>query len=96
MSFTAGGFLSPSDGYGAAEQQLQYYGESVPLLLSRHRFAAFFFFFPCLFRPKVLWEMTGRVEHSNRSPQTAPVSHPQLLFEQTGHLGLLHRLSSPG
>lgn len=30
MSFTAGGFLSPSDGYCPAEQQLQYYGESIP------------------------------------------------------------------
>lgn len=32
MSFTAGGFLSPPDGYCAAEQQLQYYGESILLL----------------------------------------------------------------
>lgn len=28
MSFSAGGFLSASDGYCSAEQQLQYYGES--------------------------------------------------------------------
>lgn len=30
MSFPAGGFLSASDGYCSAEQQLQYYGESPP------------------------------------------------------------------
>lgn len=28
MSFTAGGFLSPSESYCSTEQQLQYYGES--------------------------------------------------------------------
>lgn len=34
-------FLSPSDGYCSAEQQLQYYGESVLPLLSRCRFLFF-------------------------------------------------------
>lgn len=32
MSFSAGGFLSPSDSYCSAEQQLQYYGESTWML----------------------------------------------------------------
>lgn len=42
MSLTAGGFLSPSDGFCSAEQQFQYYGESVLLLLPRSGFAGWF------------------------------------------------------
>lgn len=40
MSFTAGGFLSPSDAFCSAEQQLQYYGESILLPVSCCGFAA--------------------------------------------------------
>lgn len=36
MSFSAGGFLSASDGYCSTEQQLQYYGESTVTLLFLH------------------------------------------------------------
>lgn len=59
MSFTAGGFLSPSDGYCSAEQQLQYYGESVFLLVSPCRFAAFSLLWPLL--SKVSSEITVSV-----------------------------------
>lgn len=43
MSFSAGGFLSASDGYCSTEQ-LQYYGESTVTLLSLLLLLPLFFF----------------------------------------------------